>query len=401
MLKKLLISLVTAFFTALLIPSSAFAENSVNVYFFWGSGCPHCAKEKPFLESLEKKYQSLNVYKYEVWYDQSNKEFLKKVGSELDVNVSGVPFTIIGDKHFSGYLNDETTGKQLEDAITYCIEQTCHDPVGHMLGISDVVTNNSHSAQKTQAIPEKISVPLLGNIPIKNLSLPVLTILIGALDGFNPCAMWALLFLLSLLLGMHDRRRMWILGGTFIVTSALVYFLFMAAWLHLILFIGFIFWIRAAIALLGIGGGIYNLREYFVNKENACKVSRTEEHRRVFSSLKHYAREKNFWVALGGIILLAAAVNIVELICSAGLPVIYTQVLVMSDLPIWQYYLYMLLYIFVFMLDDLIVFFVSMKTLELTGITTKYSRFTHLIGGILMIVIALLLLFKPEWLMFG
>jgi len=100
-------------------------------------------------------------------------------------------------------------------------------------------------------------------------------------------------------------------------------------------------------------------------------------------------------------VLLAFAVNLVELICSAGLPVIFTQLLTLSDLSPWQYYAYMLLYIFVFMLDDLFVFIVSMITLEMTGITTKYSRISHLIGGILMVIIGLLLIFKPELLMFG
>ena len=386
-----------------MLPASVYADNSVNVYFFWGSGCPHCAKEKPFLESLEKKYTSLKVYKYEVWYNNSNKDLLVKVGSKLKVDVNGVPFTVIGDKQFTGYLNDETTGKEIEDSIRYCFKQKCADPIGQLLGIADASADskNSDQAVKSNTMPEKISVPLIGEIRIKDVSLPVLTVIIGALDGFNPCAMWTLLFLLSLLIGMHDRKRMWILGSTFIVASAAVYFLFMAAWLHLILFIGFIFWVRLAIGVIGLGGGIYNLREYFVNKDSGCKVTDDKERQKIFGAAKRITREKHFLLAMGGIILLAAAVNLIEMICSAGLPVLYTQILAMSNLPLWQYYLYLLFYIFIFMFDDLFVFIVTMKTLELTGITTKYSRFSHLVGGILMLLIGLLLVFKPELLMFG
>ena len=107
------------------------------------------------------------------------------------------------------------------------------------------------------------------------------------------------------------------------------------------------------------------------------------------------------YLALVGIVVLAFAVNLVELICSAGLPAVYTQVLFLSNLARWQYYFYILFYIFIFMLDDLLIFFIAMTTLRLTGLTTKYSRWSHLIGGILMLIIGLLLIFKPEWLMFG
>jgi hypothetical protein len=149
------------------------------------------------------------------------------------------------------------------------------------------------------------------------------------------------------------------------------------------------------------GGGVYNLREYFINKESGCKVTGDEKRQRVFEKLKAITQKQQFWLALGGIIILAGAVNLVELICSAGLPVVFTQILALSNLAKWQYYLYMLLYIFIFMLDDLIVFIVAMVTLKMTGITTKYTRLSHLIGGILMLIIGLLLIFKPEWLMFG
>jgi thiol-disulfide isomerase/thioredoxin len=386
----------------------AFAQNDATIYFFWGSGCPHCAEEKPFLEQLENTYPSLKVHSYEVWYDESNRALLTKVGKKLNKEISGVPFTIIGEKTFTGYLNDTTTGKEIENALKYCLENRCTDQVAALsestrddVKPTEIDSPSAYKEKPDNSIPEHIALPLFGNIRTKDFSLPVLTIMLAALDGFNPCAMWTLLFLISLLIGMKDKKRMWILGSTFIISSAAVYFLFMAAWLHLILFIGFIIWIRIAIGVLGFGAGIYNLREYFMNKENACKVTRGAERRRVFETLKRFTQEKHFWLALGGIILLAAAVNIVELICSAGLPVIYTQILTLSDLATWQYYLYLLLYILIFMLDDLFVFIVSMKTLELTGVTTKFSRTSHLIGGLLMLIIGYLLIFKPEWLMFG
>lgn len=248
---------------------------------------------------------------------------------------------------------------------------------------------------------ESLTLPIIGTIQIANLSLPLLSVVIGLLDGFNPCAMWTLFFLISLLLSMKDKRRMWILGTVFIITSAFVYFLFLSAWLNFFLILGFLFWIRIIVGLVALGAGIYNLRDYYVNREGACKVTGSEKRRKTFDKLKSITHERSFILALGGIILLALAVNLIELVCSAGLPAIYTQILSLNTLSAWQYYSYILIYIFFFMLDDLFVFAVAMITLHAVGIQSKYARFSRLIGGILMLIIGVLLLFKPELLMFG
>lgn len=380
-------------------------ERQVNVYFFWGEGCPHCAHEKPFLERLEKKYPEVKVYDYEVWNSGDNRKLLIEVGEKLNTNVSGVPFTVVGEQHFTGWLSEETTGAAIEDAVQCVLKDGCRDVVGEILASQQPQIQNQEPCEcekeQKSVIPFKINLPLIGEIDTKNLSLPVLTVVLGGLDGFNPCAMWTLLFLISLLLGMKDKKRRWILGMAFIVASAFVYFLFMAAWLNLLLFVGFIVWVRILIGLVALAGGGYNLREFFVNKDGGCKVTGDEKRQAVFKKLKNITHKRQFLLALGGVVLLAFAVNLVELICSAGLPVVFTQILTLSNLSKWQYYAYMSLYIFFFMLDDLFVFFTAMITLEMTGISTKYSRISHLIGGILTLIIGLLLLFKPELLMFG
>jgi len=405
MTKKIIHALLVFLFLLVFMAPVFAREKSVNIYFFWGEGCPHCAKEKPFLQKLEKKYPTVKVYDFEVWNNDENRKLLIKVGKKLNVDVSGVPFTVIGDQHFIGWLNEETTGASLEKAVQFFLSHDCRDVVGEILSSKKSTSPQKDSLKNEKVqkstVPTKLNLPIFGEIETKNISLPVLAVMIGILDGFNPCAMWTLLFLISLLLGMKDKKRRWILGTTFIVASALVYFLFMAAWLNLLLFVGFIFWVRVLIGLVALGGGGYNLREFFVNKDSGCKVTGGEKRRAVFERLKEITHKKQFLLALIGIILLAFAVNLVELICSAGFPVVFTQILALSNLAKWQYYAYMLLYIFFFMVDDLFVFFASMITLEMTGISTKYSRVSHLVGGILMIVIGLLLIFKPQWLMFG
>lgn len=392
---------LTIFLASLFVPMSAvFANDEVNIYFFWGNGCPHCEKERPFLESLESKYDGVKLNSYEVWENSKNRQFFIDVGKELNANISGVPFTLIGEKYLIGWYNEKTTGLAIENAVQDALENDHRDIGQEILSLRNQ-NNNNNSEKSIYPIPEKIKVPLLGEIETKNFSLPLLTIVLGALDGFNPCAMWALLFLISLLLGIKDKKRMWILGFAFIITSALVYFLFMAAWLNFLLFIGVIVWVRIMIGMVSLAGGGYSLKEYFFEPEITCKITDTKKKQKVFDRLKDIVKKKSFYLALGGIILLAFAVNLVELICSAGLPAVYTQVLIFSNLATWQYYFYLLLYIFIFMLDDLIIFSIAMATLRMTKITTKYGKLTRLVGGVLMIIMGLLLIFKPEWLMFG
>lgn len=390
-----------------LSPVNTHASNNLNIYLFWGDGCPHCTKEKAYLAEVLPNYPNVKLNKYEIYHSQDNVKLMQKTSEKLNIKSNGVPLLIIGDKEFVGYA-EGTTDKEIEARIKYCSENSCPDSVTELANASkDPVKTAPKEKTKDVSNENKvekiIDLPFIGKINTINFSLPALAVIIGAIDGFNPCSMWVLMFLISLLLGMKSRKRMWALGGTFIVASAAVYFLFMAAWLQLILFLGFIAWIRIAIGLIALGIGGYHLYDYIKNRKNGvgCKVTGNEKRKLVFEKLKNIAHQNSLWMALGGIILLAFAVNLVELVCSAGFPAIFTQVLSLSNLPTWQYYAYILLYIFFFMLDDIIIFAIAMFTLKATGISTKYAKLSKVIGGILMIVIGIILVFKPELLMFG
>jgi glutaredoxin len=402
-IKKIVLTFIfTSIFCVGLVEAST---NNINAYFFYGDGCPHCAKERELLfGDLTNEYQSLKVYEYEIYNSRDNIALLQQVLKKLDTNADGVPFLVIGDKYFIGYA-EGLTSKAIKQRLNECSISVCPDSVAPILGLveKDVVPIIIEEVTNVEPITEEknMELPFLGEINITDFSLPLLTVIIGALDGFNPCAMWVLLFLISLLLGVKDRKRMWLLGFVFIVASASVYFLFMSAWLNLVLFLGFVSWIKILIGLLALLGGIYSIKEFIFNKASGCKVTGNEKRQRIFERMKLSVQQNSLWLAMGGIILLAFAVNLVELICSAGLPAVYTQVLALNDLAGWQYYLYILVYILFFMLDDLFIFFVAMITLEMTGITTKYARLSRLIGGLIMLIIGLLLVFRPEWLMFG
>jgi len=388
--KILLFAGISLLFFVLASPLRAQENNKLNIYFFWSKSCSHCVREKAFLDKIVQKYPQIELESLEISKAESVKLW-QEAGKKLDIRIGSTPFTIVGTRYFTGYLSDETTGQQIEQAVQQALENGCFD----------IFTECEIPPQQTSLIPEIINLPLFGEIKTKSVSLPFLSVVMGVLDGFNPCAMWALIFLISLLLGMKNRKRMWILGSVFIIISAFVYFLFMTAWLNFFLFVGFIVWVRIIIGLVALAAGGYSLREYYVNKDAACKVTAPGKRRAVFDKLKQITQRKEFVLALIGIVILAFAVNLIELICSAGLPAVYTQILSLSHLTSKQYYLYILIYIFFFMIDDLFVFFTAMITLKAVGIESKYARYSRLFGGIIITLLGLLLLFRPKWLMFG
>jgi glutaredoxin len=390
---------VALFFIAWgLPPSTAAGEQPVTVYLFWTTGCPHCLHEKEFLAALARRDKAIKVVALELSASRETLELLRKVGKLLQADISGVPFTVIGDQYVIGWQDEPTTGRAIETAIREVRRRAAPDVVaGLRIGPAPPPPLGPDKA----AVPETLTLPIFGPVNLKYLSLGAVTVIIGALDGFNPCAMWVLIFLINLLLGLEDRKKMWILGSAFIIASGAVYFLFMTAWLNLLVFLGFIFWIRIIIGLVALLAGGYNLKEYWTDTAGACTLSQGARRQRTMDRLKETVTTRKFWLALGGIVVLAFLVNLVELICSAGFPVVYLQILSLTPMPFWQYYLYLLLYIVIFMLDDIIVFVVAMVTLQLMGVTTRYKRFSNLIGGVLMLIIGVLLIFKPGCLMFG
>ena len=406
-MRKILTLLVVLFAVFFFSTFHVFAKNEFKVYLFYGDGCPHCKEEREFLDGLKNKFSNLEIKSFEVYNNRENALLMKNVGEAFGAQTSGVPFLVIGDKYIVGYA-ENITSTEIEEALNKCSENGCPDMVFEIISrsekgkeISILKEIGDKQGSYDSSKDKQIKLPFLGDIQTSQLSLPMLTVVMGFLDGFNPCAMWALIFLISLLLGMEDRKKMWVLGSAFIVASSMVYFMFMAAWLNLILFIGLVFIVRVVIGIIALFGGVYSLKEFVTDKEGGCKVSSSPGRKKFFERSKNLVQKSGFWLALGGIIILAFMVNLVELICSAGLPAVYTQVLSMNDLSKFQYYVYILIYIFFFMIDDLIVFFVAMTTLRITGVTTKYSRFSRLAGGLAMVAIGLMLIFKPQLLMFG
>lgn len=244
---------------------------------------------------------------------------------------------------------------------------------------------------------------LFGVVSLKDVSLPIFTIILGAVDGFNPCAMWILIFLITMMFSMHDRKKMWILGLTFIFTSGFVYLCFMVSWLSLANFLSSVTLIRFLIASFAVVFGMINIYRYVksLNSDVGCDVTDKKKRLKIMERIKKIVTEKSFLLSILGIMLLAFSVNLIELLCSLGIPVMFTNILAMNDLNTLEYVIYMGLYLIFFLIDDILVFVIAMKTLKIKGISNKYTKYSHLIGGIIMVLLGILMVVKPEWLMFN
>lgn len=356
----------------------------VNVKFFYGDGCPVCAREEKFLEEIESKYD-VKIIKYETWYNEENAKLLDEAKEKYNTTGRGVPYTVVEDSAFLGF--NTTISSQIEDKIK-------------SISNDNNVNNDDQNDQKEDKTIYDI--PLIGKVDIKKVSVLLVSIVIGLVDGFNPCAMWVLLFLISTLLGMKDRKRMWIIGLTFLLTSALVYMVIMLGWLEIVVNITTSILIRNIIAVIAVIGGLINLRTFIKSKKTSgCTIIDDNKRTKVFEKIKSFTKEKSLFLALLGVITLAIGVNVVELACSAGLPLVFTQVLAVNNITGVNALMYVLVYIFFFLIDDLLIFIIAMTTLKLTGISNKYAKYSHLVGGILMVLIGLLLLIKPELIMFN
>lgn len=369
------------------------AENkNVNLYYFHAEGCSTCARETLYLEELKAKDPNIVVYSYEIAFNEENQKLSKDVGELLNQPITSTPTLIIGREVIVDFI-EGTTNKTIEKTITFVRENNVRDVIGEMLGIVEPGQGNDVLNEDST-----VNLPFFGEVDAKSVSLPLLAIVLGGLDGFNPCAMWALLLLISMLFHLEEQWKKWFLGGLFLLTTAIMYFFFMLSWLNITILFGTIFYIRWFIGSLSIIGGIYNIRRY-TQMQPGCEIVDESKRMKIIDRLKVISAQPKFILAAVGIIVLAISVNLVELICSAGLPVMFTQILTLNNLSNTQYIVYLLLYLAMFMFDDIVVFVLAMKTAEITGISTKYARKAHLIGGILMIILGVLMILQPAWLM--
>ncbi len=235
-----------------------------------------------------------------------------------------------------------------------------------------------------------------GTFSVDNLGLPLFTVALGLVDGFNPCAMWVLLFLLSILVNIRNRRRIILIAGTFVLVSGLVYFVFMATWLNLFLFIGFVRWLQIAIGLLALIIGAIHIKDFFALGRGVSLSIRDSFKPTLYMRVRNVLHAESLWAALVAVIIVAVMVNTIELLCTAGLPALYTQMLTLRPMPTSHYYGYLLLYNLAYIFDDTLMVAIAVITMDKLKLQEHQGRWLKLFSGLVVTTLGLVLLFAPE-----
>ena len=402
----LLLSFTTASVHADVDAIAPRADQPVVIYFFWGDGCPHCADEKPFLEALQRQHPSVEVRSYEVWYDQDNREIFQQMSKAVGFELRGVPVTVIGERSWIGFSGQ--IGEEIESKVAACLETGCPDAgVGVIPGVeppeSDIAEDSPEASgegnegdEGDDEKSEALTLPLIGRVNLQDKSLIVSTALIGFVDGFNPCSLWVLSILIALTLRTGSRRKILIIGLTFITVTAFVYVLFIAGLFTMLTVIDFMGWIQAAVSVLALFFASVNIKDYFWYKEGLSFTIDDEKKPGIYKRMRQVMQAGDSWTAL----VMATAglglgVSLVEFSCTAGLPVLWTNLVAAQDVTPLAFTLLLLLYMVIYQIDELAIFLVAVFTLRASRLEEKHGRILKLISGMLMLTLAIVMLVRP------
>ena len=336
--------------------------------------CPHCTAAKQFLPQLQQRFPDLPIRLHAVDSDPVAREALLLHAQRANIWPPGVPLFVIGDAVSLGFDSAAETGPTLMALIE-----------GELAG----QTPRGQTAEVDS---------LWGRLKPDELGLPLFTLALGLLDGFNPCAMWVLLFLLSLLVHLHDRRRMALIAGCFVLVSGVVYYLFMAAWLNVFLLIGWSSRLQIVLAVLAMLMGVLNLKDFFQPGVGPSLHIPAAAKPGLYARMRAILAEQQTASALLGVALLAVIVNIIELLCTAGLPALYTSVLAQQGLSPTAHYGYLALYIAGYIADDSVMVATAVWALNRAKLSERGGRWLKLLSAAVMFSLGIVMLWHPEWL---
>jgi glutaredoxin len=351
-------------------------ESIQDLEVFVRAGCPHCEAAKAFLKDLQRERPAIRIAIYDIAEDSTARQRLATLTAERGIANIGVPTFLIGAEMIVGFLSAETTGAE----ILARLDQRAQDAV-------------------PLAAVESIQTKWFGDLHVRNLGLPLFTVVIGLLDGFNPCAMWVLLFLLSLLVNLHDRLKLALIAGTFVAVSALVYFAFMAAWLNMFFWIGLSRPIQIGLGGIALLVGAVNVKDFFALHHGISLSIPESSKPGLYARIRRILQAESLVGALAGIVILAGLVNLVELLCTAGFPALYTQILALQQMPAWEYYSYLGLYNLAYIFDDSLMVTIAVVTLSRKKLQERAGRWLKLTSGLVMAGLGAGLLLQPKWLM--
>ena len=381
--------------------SAADGTPIVRLYYFYSPTCPHCQAAAPFIDELKARWPWLEVQKYSVKDDRANARFYYETALSLGTKALSVPGFVFCRQVLIGYDTAETTGAEIAQALENCHGQRLEQGIRSM-SATPPPGGGPAGAPGTQVIEDragtKVNLPFVGMVDVKAFSLPVLTLVLAGMDAFNPCAFFVLLFLLSLLVHAKSRARMAIVGGTFVLFSGLVYFVFMAAWLNVFLIAGELRVITVIAGLLALTVAALNIKDFFWFKEGPSLSIPESAKPGLFKRMRGIVATGNLGPMLVSTVLLAIVANSYELLCTAGFPMVYTRVLTLADLETWQYYAWLAAYNVIYVIPLLAIVIVFVRTMGARKLSESEGRILKLISGFMMLGFGLMLLAAPQWL---
>ncbi|TCJ19766.1 hypothetical protein EZJ19_01145 [Parasulfuritortus cantonensis] len=354
--------------------TAADGSTEVQLWFYWSKRCPHCLEARPAVLAMAARNPWLRLHDLELTEHPDNVDRYVAMAAGLGQEARSVPAFIYCGRMEVGWDRAGTSGAALLAALQAC---------------------RAGGAQPAPAAAP-LRLPVLGEIDPDAWSLPLLTVLIASLDAFNPCAFFVLLFLLSLLVHQHDRRRMLLIGGVFVAFSGLMYFAFMAAWLGLFRIMGSLPWVTAAAGALALFIGGVNVKDYFAFKQGLSLSIPAARQADIFARGRRILAAGSLPAMLAAAVFLAVAANFYELLCTAGFPMVYARLLTLHVSDPAVHYLYLALYNLIYVLPLLAIVLAFVHTMGARRLSEREGRLLKLMSGLMMLGLGVLLLAAPE-----
>lgn len=375
--------------TTLRALAAATPADDVRLYYYSAENCPHCREYGPIIHAMAGRLSNVELIEKDIWRDRSAfEELLALLESHGDLPVT-TPTLFLGDRVWIG-IDQEILG-QIEAQLHECLASACPDAMARLAPGEAL-----QPAAKQPAADPLTTLPLLGSRDAREVSLPLVALMLGLLDSINPCAFFVLLFLLTLMVHAHSRPRMLAVGVVFVCISGLIYFLFMAAWLNLFLATGGIRLVTLLAGLAALLIGALNIKDYFLFHRGPSLSIPEKVKPGLYRRVRELVKSAGYPSLLGGTALLAVAANSYELLCTAGFPMVFTRILTLQQLPTWQYYGYLALYNVVYVIPLLIIVIIFAVTLGAHQLSERQGRLLKLIAGVMMTDMGLVLTFSPE-----
>ncbi|MBN1440270.1 MAG: thioredoxin family protein [Anaerolineales bacterium] len=382
------------------------SNDPVYIYLFWGEGCPHCAQAKPFLESLAQRDSRIVLRSYEVYYNPANHEIFAAVCRNGGIEARYVPTILVGIRYWEGF--SEQIAYEIQNAVSVCLQNGCPDAgAGVVAPLPTAVptaapepggqSSDPNGNPGTDTSTNTITLPLIGTIELTGKSLALTTALIAFVDSFNPCSLWVLTMLLTLTLHTGSRRKVLVIGVVFLTITAVIYGLFIAGLFTVFTIVSFTGWIQVIVSLVALVFGLVNLKDYFWYKEGVSFTISDSKKPGIFERMRNLMDPNlSFGSLLGGTVVLAAGTSLVEFSCTAGFPVIWTNMLVSQNAGTLTFILLLLLYLVVYQVEAYFIFAGAVLSLQSSRIEEKHGRLLKLVGGMLMLTLAAVMLIRPS-----